>query len=430
MKNKIKLMIASSIGISAIMVPSIISYTQSGNSVNNNINSYKVAKNDLVAPRAVNFQDKKSLENISTSIGPIVLKDEKTVESRDWYGYANWTLDVSTIDKTQTTGSVSVLDWEYLQTSDSLFLITSNSYLIKVNATTGEVLAVADKTSSGINNADRLGGIQYNDTLYVWNSKSTSTTVYSVDRNTLKMTSKFTTNGYLTTNKLQRIIPLDVGYNIAITSENNNVAMTTFSKLKLTLVNDSLQQLVNKQKAQEANKQELEVTLSSSLEWNNIYIDGFYRSSTQSTLLFIDNKIYEIFLNKNTPNKSDIKEIITNIQNPPATVVAKPFNSSFIDANNNVIFKRDGDSTISNLSSTNQITTPIDLSNTNNNELKELIKNDTSKNNKLKVYGVPTEEHKNVNSANNIYLVDQASNFGTGFTSNIAKPINFYNDKK
>ena len=292
MKNKIKLMIASSVGISAIMVPSIISYTQNNNSVNNNINSYKVAKNDLVAPRAVNFQDKKSLENISTSIGPIVLKDENTVESRDWYGYANWTLDISTIDKTQTAGSVSVLDWEYLQTSDSLFLITSNTYLIKVNATTGEVLAVANKTSSGINNADRLGGIQYNDTLYVWNSKSTSTTVYSVDRNTLKTTSKFITNGYLTTDKLQRIIPLDVGYNIAITSENNNGAMTTFSKLKLTLVNDSLQQLVNKQKAQEANKQELEVALSSSLEWNNIYIDGFYRSSTQSTLLFIDNKIY------------------------------------------------------------------------------------------------------------------------------------------
>ena len=429
MKNKIKLMIASSIGISAIMVPSIISYTQNSNSVNNNVNSYKVAKNDLVAPRAVNFQDKKSLENISTAIGPIVLKDEKTVESRDWYGYANWTLDVSTIDKTQTTGSVSVLDWEYLQTSDSLFLITSNSYLIKVNATTGEVLAVADKTSSGINNPDRLEGIQYNDTLYVWNSKSTSTTVYSVDRNTLKMTSKFITNGYLTTNKLQRIIPLDVGYNIAITSDNNNWVMTTFSKLKLTLVNDSLQQLVNKQKAQEANKQELEVTLSSSLEWNNIYIDGFYRPSTQSTLLFIDNKIYEIFLNKNTPNKSNIKEIITNTQNPPVTGAAKPFNSSFIDANNNVIFKRDGDSTISNLNSANQITTPIDLSNANNNELKELIKNDTSKNNKLKVYGVPTEEHKNINSANNIYLVDQASNFGTGFTSNIAKPTNFYNDK-
>ncbi|WPL38576.1 hypothetical protein [Malacoplasma iowae] len=432
MKNKIKLMIASTIGISAIMVPSIISYTKNNNNSIGNLNTYKITNNDLTSTKDVNFLDKKSLENISTSIGPIVLKDNKTIESRDWYGYTNWSLDISTIDKTNN-GSTSVVDWEYLQKSDSLFLITSNSYLIKINATTGEVLASADKTNSEIQNADRLGGIQYNDTLYVWNSKTTSTTIYSVDRNTLKKTGTTNNNSFLTTNKLQKIIPIDVGYNIAVTTENSTSSdnQNTISKLKLTLVNDSLEPLVKKEKVDsKENVQELEINITPGLEWGNIYIDGFYRSSTQSTLLFIDNKIYEVFLNKNTPNKSDIKLISNNDQaNKTETTSTKSFNSSFIDSNNNVIFKRDGDKTISNLNSSNIISTPIDLSNANNNDLKQIITKDTENANKLKVYGVPTEERKDINSANNIYLVDQGSNFATGFTSNIAKPTNFYNEK-
>ena len=152
MKNKTKLMIFSAAGLSAMAVPTVASFSKlEQNKITNVVNT--TTNKSLFAgqqgQKNVNFLEKKSLDNISTSIGPIVMKDQKTVESRDWYGYANWTFDITTIDKT-TNGTTTVVDWEYLQTSDSLFLITSNSYLIKLNATTGEVLATTDKTTAQI----------------------------------------------------------------------------------------------------------------------------------------------------------------------------------------------------------------------------------------------------------------------------------------
>ncbi|WPL37420.1 hypothetical protein [Malacoplasma iowae] len=452
MKNKIKLMIFSTVGLSAIAVPSIASFSKLDQNKAANI-SNSFANKSLLAEQneqdKTNFLDKKSLDNISTSIGPIVMKDAKTIESRDWYGYANWSFDITSVDKTingsETT--TTVVDWEYLETSDSLFLITSNSYLIKLNATTGEVLASTDKTTAEINSGtpDRIAGISYNDTLYVWDSKTTSTTIYEVDRNTLKKTGQIISSGnsFLTQNRLQTIYPLEVGYNIAITTESNQGSGTNngkIAKLKATLVDDNMKELVpstagnNKQTETEKNVQTIDIEINSTtdgLEWENIYKNSFYRPSTRTTFLFIDNKAYEITLNKNAVQKSNIKEVTLTKDNKigEQTQQLKPFNSSFIDANNTIVFKRDGDKEISYLSGNNNTIQTISLNTTTNNELKNIIDKDSNNENKLTVYGVPTEANKSVNSGNLIYLVDKSSNFATGFVSNIVQATNFYSNQ-
>ena len=436
MKNKTKLMIFSAVGLSAMAVPTVASLSKLEQNKITNVVNTKTNKSLLAGQQEqknVNFLDKKSLDNISTSIGPIVMKDQKTVESRDWYGYPNWTFDITTIDKT-TNGTTTVVDWEYLQTSDSLFLITSNSYLIKLNATTGEVLATTDKTIAQIgNNADRIAGISYNDTLYVWSSKTASTTIYEVDRNTLKKTGQINSSGnsFLTSNRLQTIYPLEVGYNIAITSDGTTNGTQAFTKLKATLVDDNMKELVpsstslgSKATAQ-TNVQSIDININSTttgLSWDNIYKNSFYRSSTRTTFLFIDNKTYEITLNKNAVQKSNIKEVTLN-GGQTNGAQQKAFNSSFIDSNNTIVFKRDGDKEISYISGSNNTVQKISLNSNTNNQLKTIIDGDAANTNTLTVYGVPTELNKSVNSGNLIYMVDKSSNFATGFISNIVQTL-------
>ncbi|WPL40394.1 hypothetical protein [Malacoplasma iowae] len=447
MKNKTKLILFSAIGMSAMAIPSLAVFSKNEQRLNVVNKESSISRNaKAVAQDNTSFLDKKGLDNISTSIGPIVMKNDKTIESRDWYGYANWTFDITSIDKTiKSSDSTTVVDWEYLEISDSLFLITSNSCLIKINATTGEVLASADKNTSGIGDADRISGISYNDTLYAWNSKSTSTTIYSVDRNTLKsnkksMNTSSNSNDFLTTNKLQAIYPLDVGYNIALTTENNEND-GSIKKVKATMVDDNIKPLVTKKEPvaitndATQTKQEIEIDLtnlngtSAGLNWNDIYKNSFYRSATKTTLLFIGNKAYEISLNKNAVEKSNITEITTIQSNAPGKKEnQKSFNSSFIDSNNLVVFKREGDKSISSLTIDNKVNV-LDLTNSTNNELKTIISNDQSNTNKLMVFGVPTEANKKANAANLIYLADAGSKFATGFESNIVKPNNFFQDQ-
>ena len=351
MKNKAKLMFFSAIGMSAMAIPSLAVFSrnqQHTNVVNNDSSKSSISRDSLnVKQNNMNFLDKKGLDNISTSIGPIVMKNQTTIESRDWYGYANWSFDITTIDKTTTnSGTTTVVDWEYLQKSDSLFLITSNSYLIKINATTGEVLASADKNVLGVINADRISGISYNDTLYVWSSKSTSTTIYSVDRNTLKKTNTITpsNNTLLTSNKLEAIYPLDVGYNVALTIANNETD-NSIKTIKATLVDDNIKELVpskvTKVGKANTNKQSIYISVAdmsaAGLSWNDIYKNSFYRSATKTTFLFVGNKAYEISLNKNAVEKSNITEVNTTPEAPGKKATAHSFNSSFIEANNLIV---------------------------------------------------------------------------------------------
>ena len=119
MKNKAKLMFFSAIGMSAMAIPSLAIFSrnqQHTNVVNNDSAKSSISRDSLnVKQNNMNFLDKKDLDNISTSIGPIVMKNQTTIESRDWYGYANWSFDITTIDKTTTNnGTTTVVDWEYL----------------------------------------------------------------------------------------------------------------------------------------------------------------------------------------------------------------------------------------------------------------------------------------------------------------------------
>ena len=115
-KNKFKLFLTSSIGVVSIAAPVIATgYSNINKNISSKNVNYDLQKSELKASQTTNdgtFAKDTGLENISTSIGPIVVnKDNKTVESRDWYGSLNWTLDISALD----ANSTSVSSWEYLQ---------------------------------------------------------------------------------------------------------------------------------------------------------------------------------------------------------------------------------------------------------------------------------------------------------------------------
>ncbi|KFB07658.1 hypothetical protein [Malacoplasma iowae] len=433
-KNKFKLLIASTIGIASASIPFIsinsIDYNYT-NKINETIDSNKNTLNDTVTTNDGTFATETGLENISTSIGPIVLNnDKKTVESRDWYGAINWSVDVSQID---TENNATVSDWEYLQKDENLYLITSNSYLIKINATTGEILAKASKSESEVSsNSDRIGGIDYNDTLYVWSSKTSNPIITIVDRNTFKKTGNQITTTSFAGEKLLKILPIEVGYNLAVTAPySTSQNEETISSLTFTLVNDEMKPIINNKDKPITNELTNfgttgKFTVSNiNLKYESIFIEFIERSQTQSKILFVDKTAYEIKTYKNAIEKSTVTEILKSDQNKTFTN-DKSLNSAFIDANGLIYFKRRNETSIWKLSTTNTLDGTFNLKNTSNSDLNKIT---TKDDNDLMIFGVPTEQDKKTNSANNLFLIDPKSKFATGSQSNVLKTNNFYNSQ-
>ena len=437
-KNKFKLFLTSSIGVVSIAAPVIAT---GYSNINKNISSknvdYDLQKSELKASQTTNdgtFAKDTGLENISTSIGPIVVnKDNKTVESRDWYGSLNWTLDISTLDTTST----SISSWEYLQEQEWLFFITNNSYLVKVNALTGEILARASQTESGISaNSNRIAGIAFNDTLYVWSSSTANPQITPVDRNTLKASGNKITSTSFNNAKLLDLIPLDVGYNLAISTENGTTDLNNITSLNFTLVNDEATTLIRPTTGKVLENrlnnfgQTGKFTVTGLTgKYSSVFIQTINRKQTSSKVLFVGKNAYEIRLNKNNYSKTTVTDLFNGKSNNGFNMTNN-LNSAFIDSNGLIYFKKTNEKYVWTLNTQNAIGQAIDLSSDTNSQLKQIV-NGTSgtMNNDVMIYGVPTEKNHVQNLANAVYIVDPNSKFATGANNNILKTNNFTSDQ-
>ena len=431
-KSKIKLLVASTVGLASASLPFISINTvgsKYSSEIQKSINYNNNSINNLQTTNDGTFAVETGLENISTSVGPIVLNnDKKTVESRDWYGVINWSVDVSKIDPTM---NATVSDWEYLQKDENLYLITSNSYLIKINATTGEILAKASKDESGISaNSDKIGGIDYNDTLYVWSSKTANPTITIVDRNTFKKTGSQITSTSFSSERLVKILPIEVGYNLAVTIPQNSSDMV--STLTFTLVNDEMKTIINNNSPgspsnlNDFGKTGKFIISNLNLKYESIFIEFIDRTQTQSKILFVDKKAYEIKTYKNAIEKSTVSEITPTSNGNGSFMPDKQINSAFIDANGLIYFKRKNETSIWKLTTSNALDNSFSLTNTSNKDLNDITSKST---NDLMIFGVPTEQDKKRNSANNLFLIDPKSKFATGSQSNVLKTENFYSSQ-
>ncbi|WPL36420.1 hypothetical protein [Malacoplasma iowae] len=443
-KSKFKLLLTSTIGVASIAAP-ILASSFNDFSKNNLAKNFDqtINKNNLKATQNTNddtFAKDTGLENISTSIGPIVVnKDKKTIESRDWYGSLNWTLDISTLD----TNSTSITSWEYLQEQEWLFLITDKSYLIKVNTLTGEILAKASQTESGISaNSDRIAGIDFNNTLYVWSSSTPNPQITPVDRNTLKSSGSKITSTSFASEKLLDLIPLDVGYNLAISTENGGNNLDNITSLNFTLVNDEATTLIKPKEQKQETTNSIEnfgktgkfTVTELTGKYSSIFIQAIDRSQTSSKILFVGKNAYEIRLNKNDYSKTTVSDLFNQSQNKNGFDTTNNLNSAFIDSNGLIYFKKTNEKFVWTLNTQNTINQAIDLSSDTNNELKKIVTgnngtDDQSNTNDVMIYGVPTDKNHVQNLANASYIVDPNSKFATGAVNNILKTNNFTSDQ-
>lgn len=374
-------MLSAAIGVTAIATLPITHLTKSATS-NAVINDTNQDASATKAASYSNYYTQGNLESISTTSGPITLKNEgKIVQSLDWYGNVNWSYDVSTLDSANQ--STKIVDWNFLEINSWIFLITDKSTLIKINASTGELNAILSQSESGIvTGANRIASIEFNNTMYVWNSENKKPEISEVDRNTLKKKNNGTTIQTEDTNSyLVNILPIAVGYNVGIFS---NVAVkddTSFNSATITLkfLDDSMKKITNSNDA----------TLDSKTNNNfkNFASYSFIRkNNTSNPLLIVDNTLFNVTLNKSDMSKSKIEKLEMKINNVNETVT-QFYNSAFMDVNETIYFKEFGGKKIYQINFNNIISVFNDISTANNSTLVSIVNNTD---NNLQIYGVPS----------------------------------------
>lgn len=358
---------------------------------------------------------------ISNVNGPITLAEEgKVIQGYDWYGNINWKIDVSTLDKDST----KIVDWEFMSTRDWVYVITDNSYVLKINGSNGEILArrsfkktSKNSTVSVPENPNKFGSIEFNNSLYIWNTSTQTPTAVRIDRNTLEpqsekdnATIKFNESGRY----LVKIFSLYPGYNLALHS--NATPNSTLTELKLTFVDD------NFKKIDSSNETTIQLTKngasSSNINAENLAAYTFNRLlyKTGNSILVIGNKLYEVNLNKSQMGQSTITELkyqstannnsypqvtqktFKNTQTSSNELSLNTINSAFMDSQDNIYFKERNGSKIYSLDFNNNLTLFSDLATQNiNNDIKNIVSTTngsttTSKENNLQIFGVPSAE--------------------------------------
>ncbi|MEG1820915.1 MAG: lipoprotein 17-related variable surface protein [Malacoplasma sp.] len=353
------------------------------NSVNNT-NKHQIANNSLATTKmnssVKNYDhENRSLETISNKLGPIVVK-EKSIVNYDWYYNDYWTVDL-----TKYSNSTTISDWEFLQDKDLLFVITDKAHLIKINTETGEVLANTSSTDSGIpTSTNKIGFISYDLELYAWNSYTQNGQVYALDRNILKVIPTTPTITQGAGLSILNSLRLDIGYNLAITTTSSlNSPTSTITNLGIYFYTDNFQKFTPTTSSGSIASVTSTITAT---KYTSIYSNLFYRESSQTYVLIINNKFYEINLNKQDMEKTTITEF-NNASAPNTNVTFTNINSAFITAGDMIYIKSDSDSKIYSIKpNAKTIDLFIDLALTTNNTEISTIAKDTS--NKLQIYGV------------------------------------------
>ena len=308
---------------------------------NNNSHLNADTVTDGVTAPLSSYNAYSGLQTITNRIGPMLISNNgKTFGNYDWYGNLNWSI---TLNNTATgeypNSGTKVVDWNYIPQKGYLYVITDKAYMFCIDSVSGNVIANVSQTESGIDaSSNKLATIALNSRLYVWNSNSKNPTVYSVDRTTLKTISNqnfpTSTNNDLNQKYLLDILELsnDIGFNIAITS--TSVPSGSISSVTAYFVTNSLGQFSPSTTSQSIPSETIILTGISKLE--DLYVNAFYHSITNSYILMIGNSLYDVNLSTNAMEKSTITKLTGN--NNGTTITLQNINSSFVDGNNDIYF--------------------------------------------------------------------------------------------
>lgn len=413
MKTNFKKILASAGVIAGVVTPvslgiqSILSNQTTKNVIDNDIVDQSFETETFASARTFST-DNASIQTISSNLGPIVIDNTNPTKviNYDWYYNPAWQVDVSTTEFGNSTG---IADWEYLPDKDFLFLVTDKSVLIKLRASTGEVLASLDQASSGIPvSSNKITTIDFNSTLYVWNSKSPNSSIASIDANTLKATNASVGSQK---NSVIELLGLDVGYNLAITTTDtiaNN--SSTITNIKLQFVDDGIN---NFTPPSGHTIPSIDLTITGTA-YNNIYKNVFKRSSS-SYVLAVANKLYQINLNRQDMSQSTITEIT-----PSSGITLKAFNSGYMSANGSIFLKSNSDANIYRMApSSNTVAVFSNLASVPNSTNPELNTAANAADNALRIYPVPNSPSVNSGTYldNVIFVIDPKTSLSTGLNN-------------
>ncbi|BAC44565.1 conserved hypothetical protein [Malacoplasma penetrans HF-2] len=321
------------------------------------------------------YYQQNSFKNLSNDNGPILLFDNaRTFGATDWYGNPSWYITLNSADgkndgyysaawfSTSTSSAIDfskagtkVVDWAYNHKTDNLYVLTDKSFLIIVSSKTGTIVS----TSEIGNSVDKIQIVDFNSSVYLWNSKNTMSVIYTVEPQTGKLNTSQINTTEFSGKYLYGIIPLDVNYSIAVTSTTKQADTNSTVSITLDFVDDNLKKISGAVS---------ETTTLNSTKASDIYINGFQRNSDY--VIFVQNKIYSVSLNKSLMSSSKFTDLLgssnTNLGGftlPSGGII----NSAFLDANNQIYFKTSESRDVNSLSvsnSFNKMEIPITLNTT------------------------------------------------------------------
>ena len=413
------------------------------------------------------YYSESSFNTIANANGPITLKENgKIIQNLDWYGNVNWTIDVSQIKKKDSdkNSSTRVVDWDFMPNHNWLFVITDKSFVLKIDALTGEILARKDFSSdSELKQANKLGTILFNNSLYVWTNKDKQAHVTQLDRNTLNKKTTTQIQPSESGKYLIDILPIYVGYNIAVWADKTNANGTTGGKFNLTLqfVDDDLKKIPT---TKNGKNNDTTIELDKVSQEKDLAIYTFNRTvyNANNTLLIIGNKIFNVYLQKSDMSKSKIEELKfkingNNITSSTSKATATSgeqdlnlniINSAFMDMNDTVYLKETDGSKIYSLDFNNKMNVFFDLlGDGSTSSIKEIVApSKTSSNrelfangstpavkNNLQIFGVRTNDpsvtaasnRSTLNLKNSMFLATPDKNYITVIKENKLSNVNF-----
>ncbi|BAC44560.1 conserved hypothetical protein [Malacoplasma penetrans HF-2] len=292
------------------------------------------------------YYQQNSFKNLSNDNGPILLFDEaRSFGATDWYGNPAWYITLNSASgqnngyysaawfSTSTSSAIDftkagtkVVDWAYNHKTDNLYVLTDTQYLIIVSSKTGTIVS----TSEVGNSVDKIQIIDFNNSVYLWNSKTTNPQVLTIEPQTGMVNSAKITSTFLSSKHLFALIPLDVNYTIAVTSTSQVTDTNGNVNFSLDFVNDDLNQITS------SKTQSVSLTGTKA---SDIYINGFKRNSDY--VIFIQNKIYSVSLNKSLMSNSTFTDLLSSSNSNLGgfSITTGSINSAFIDVNNQIYFK-------------------------------------------------------------------------------------------
>ena len=417
----------------------------------------------------VSYYKQNSIGNFANANGPILLFDNaRTVGATDWYGNLSWYITLDSKDNTNdgyyseswfststssaidfSKAGTKVVDMSYNYKTDVLYVLTDKGYLIIVDSKSGTIISAnlvntGQTSGTTTTTVDKIQVIDFDNSVYLWSSKTQNPTIYQVDPktgvvNTANEIKSASATG-LASKYLVGLIPLDVNYSIAVTSTSQVGDAASSVNLSLDIVNDKFVKYITDSTTQSSTSRSTtpktsETVSLTSTKGSDIYMNGFARNGNY--IIMVGKNIYELLLNKSSITKSNFTNLINNtttVQTKAASgdstdttstfTLSGNINSAFIDSNNQIYFKTDESENITSISVANVFTNSIVIQSSGSN----VVFSDQTGAKNAQVFPVanPSAGTNALKSYPFTGYVLSYSNFvGTGFTNDSLMPRQF-----